>query len=110
MCLLRNIRTRLRTCGEGGLDVATAATNSVVSADAIDVPRTVQEKVEVTSTSSTNVQTTSTSSAKNGISAVSSNITSGVSLLQQRNINEKAVFASLAKTAGEMLTNTIVRK
>ena len=110
LCLLRNIRTRLKTCGEGGLDVATAATNSVASTDTIDLPRTVQEKTEATSSSSTNVQTTNMNSTKSGNSATTSNITSGVNLLQQRNIDEKAVFASLAKTAGAMLTNTIVRK
>ena len=105
LCLLRNIRTRLKACGEGGLDVASAATNNIVTSETLESARAVPDKIDVPSTAS-NVQTTNLSSAniKSGNSTVITNITSGTCLLQQRNLNDKAVFASMAKTAGEMLT------
>ena len=114
ICLLRNIRTRLKTCGEGGLDVATKATNSVSTTETIELPRpSVQEKTESQNSSSTNVPTTNKSSVtvKTVSSSIASSIASGTNLLQQRNLNEQEVMArlneSLAKTAGTMLTGTL---
>ena len=114
ICLLRNIRTRLKTCGEGGLDVATKATNSVSTTETIELPRPpVQEKTESQSSSSTNVTTTNKSSVtvKTVSSSIASSLASGTNLLQQRNLNEQEVMArlneSLAKTAGTMLTGTL---
>ena len=105
LCLLRNIRTRLKSCGEGGLDIATAATANIVSNEPEDTSRAAQENIDVPSTTPS-VQSTpnlSTVNIKSG-NTTASNITSGVSVLQQRNLNEKVVLAQLAKTAGEMLT------
>ena len=103
LCLLRNIRTRLKDCGEGGLDVATEATINVALTEAVDSARVIPEKTDV-SLPTPNVQTTSLSSVniKSG-NTVTTNITSGPNLIQQRKLNDKAVFASLATTAGEML-------
>ena len=104
LCLLRNIRARLRSCGEGGLDVASAATANIESNESKDSVGTRQENGDVPS-STPNVQSTNISSVniKSG-AAGANNITSGSSLLQQRNLNEKGMFASMAKTTGEMLT------
>ena len=104
LCLLRNIRARLRSCGEGGLDVASAATANIESNEAKDSVGTRPENGDVPS-STANVQSTNISSVniKSG-AAGTNNITSGSSLLQQRNLNEKGMFASMAKTAGEILT------
>ena len=103
LCLLRNIRTRLKDCGEGGLDVATEATTNIELTDFSDSTRAIPEKTE-TSLLTTNVQTTSISSVNSkSANTITTNVTSGTNLLQQRNLNDKAVFASLAKTAGEMI-------
>ena len=113
LCLLRNIRTRLRTCGEGGLDVATAAKNSITATETIDVPRTtIQEKAEPQNTSSSSIPTSnkSTTNVKSTNSTIATSITSGNNVSQQRNLNEQELFASLAKTAGSMLTHAMVRK
>ena len=100
---MRNIRTRLKDCGEGGLDVATEATINVALTESLDSTRVITEKTDV-SLPTPNVQTTTQSSVniKSG-NTVTTNIASGPNLLQQRNLNDKAVFASLAKTAGEMI-------
>ena len=102
LCLLRNIRTRLKSCGEGGLDVARAATDSIVSLDSVDSTKVIQENIESTPTVQTATNITSTNS-KAAANTTTNNSTSGANLLQQRNLNEKTVFASMAKTAGDML-------
>ena len=104
LCLLRNIRTRLKACGDGGLDVATAATATIASNETIDSTGTRQDNGDVPS-ATPSVQTNNIGATNiKGGNAVASNITSGANLLQQRNLNEKGVLASMAKTAGEMLT------
>ena len=103
LCLLRNIRTRLKDCGERGLDVATEATINIALSEAMDSTRVIPEKTEA-SLPTPSVQTTSLTSVniKSG-NTVTTNIPTVPNLLQQRNLNDKAVFASLAKTAGEMI-------
>ena len=113
ICLLRNIRTRLRTCGEGGLDVAAAAKNSITAVETIDLPRPViQDKAEPANPSTSNVPPANktATNVKPSNSTITTNISSGNNVFQQKNLNEQELFASLAKTAGSMLTNAIVRK
>ena len=107
LCLLRNIRARLKTCGNGGLDIATAAMTTIASSENVDTlgTRLTNENEDVGASTAISTQPSSigTATSKSGNSATS-NITPGTSLLQQRNLNERGVIASMAKTAGEMLT------
>ena len=107
LCLLRNIRARLKTCGNGGLDIATAAMTTIASNENVDTlgTRLTNENEDVGASTAISTQPSSigTATSKSGNSATS-NITPGTSLLQQRNLNERGVIASMAKTAGEMLT------
>ena len=107
LCLLRNIRARLKPCGNGGLDIATAAMTTIASNENVDTvgTRSTNDNEDVAASTAINTQPSSIgAAASKGGNIATSNITPGTSLLQQRNLNERGVIASMAKTAGEMLT------
>ena len=89
------------------MDIATAAMTTIASNENVDTlgTRLTNENEDVGASTAISTQPSSIGAAtsKSGNSATS-NITPGTSLLQQRNLNERGVIASMAKTAGEMLT------
>ena len=110
LCLLHNIQSHLKSCNDKGLDVVLAATQTnyirndntgptvPLASSGVGARLTDKDEKNISNTTAAN-STTKPATSVGGKNSTN-NLPPGTSLLQQRNLNalnEKCVFASLAK-------------